>query len=83
MANTHTPAVFRHCCKECGGPVDLVQLPGRDLAYECRSPRCGKTVMVETAAEALGHIDRYGRRLDLAGRPVVSWAAQLAMGVQA
>ena len=36
----------RFLCRECGASVMLAQLLGGDLAYECISPRCGKTVMV-------------------------------------
>lgn len=35
------------CCAQCGAQVALVALLGGDLAYECQSPRCGKTVSVD------------------------------------
>jgi hypothetical protein len=44
------------CCRECGSPVALNVLPGGDLAYECVSPRCCKTVHVD-CPEGLAVID--------------------------
>lgn len=35
------------CCAHCGEQVAMVVLLGGDLAYECQSPRCGKTVSVD------------------------------------
>jgi hypothetical protein len=35
------------CCSICGAQVGLVVLMGDILAYECQSPRCGKTVSVD------------------------------------
>lgn len=35
------------CCAICGAQVGLVVLMGDILAYECQSPRCGKTVSVD------------------------------------
>jgi hypothetical protein len=32
------------CCALCGEQVAFVALLGGDLAYECQSRRCGKTV---------------------------------------
>jgi hypothetical protein len=35
------------CCALCGAQVAMVALLGGDLAYECQSPRCGKTVQAD------------------------------------
>jgi hypothetical protein len=48
----HTTISEVFICRECYGDVALVVLPGGDLAYECISPRCCKTVSVD-CAEAL------------------------------
>src|SRR4051812_28468567 len=42
---TTVSAIF--CCAVCEDSVDLIVLPGGDLAYECVSPTCGKTVHVD------------------------------------
>jgi hypothetical protein len=48
--NTTSPVISQHFgCRECGGLVALVVLPGGDSAYECIAPECGATTHVDCA----------------------------------
>lgn len=48
--DTTSPVISKHFgCRECGGFVALVVLPGGDSAYECISPECGATTYVDCA----------------------------------
>lgn len=52
------------CCNHCGSPVAHVVLPGGDVAYECQSTHCGKTVMLD-CPEALAVRDEMTIELPL------------------
>jgi hypothetical protein len=66
MLNSHSTTIHgstligvsrTFCCKQCSAPVAHVVLPGGDVAYECASARCGKTVMLG-CVEALAIRDK-------------------------